>query len=288
VLFLVLTLALSGCDGGELGTEDNPIIMSFALPAENREIMAGGEKVAQAISGETGLTIQVTSGVDYAAVREAMGAGQVHIGWLDAFNYILANEEHGVAVALVTERMGATSYRGQLNVHVGSGIGSLQDLKGKVMCWVDPMTASGYIIPRITLQANGIDPDADFARTVEAGSHENVITQVYYGNCDVGATYVDARSSVEKEIADVKDVVIVLDTTAAVPNDSISFGKDFPEDLRQEIVNALLAYAGTEEGRAALNAFYAIDGVRGAEDAIYDGFRAELGRSGVNVEELAK
>jgi phosphonate transport system substrate-binding protein len=285
---LILALALAGCDGGKLGTKDNPIIMSFALPAENREVMASAEEVAQAIAGETGLALQVTSGVDYAAVREAMGAGRAHMGWLNAFNYILANEEHGVEVALVTERMGATSYRGQFNVNAGSGIGSLQDLKGRVMCWVDPLTASGYIIPRITLLANGIDPDADFARTVEAGSHENVITQVYYGNCDVGTTYADARSSVEKEIADVKNVVIVLDTTSAVPNDSISFGNDFPEDLRQEIVNALLQYADTDEGRAALKTFYAIDGLGGAEDTIYDGFRAELIRAGVDVEELAQ
>ncbi len=82
----------------------------------------------------------------------------------------------GVDVGLVTERFGATTYVGQLNVRADSGITIAGDLKGKVMCWVDPNSTSGYIIPRIMLEANGIDPDTDFAKTVEAGSHNNVIT----------------------------------------------------------------------------------------------------------------
>ena len=129
---------------------------------------------------------------------------------------------------LVTERFGATFYNGQINVRADSGITSLEDLKGKVMCWVDPNSTSGYIIPRIMLAANGVDPDADFSQTVEAGSHDNVITQVYNGDCDAGATFADARSNVEENFPDVTEKVIVLATTSDIPNDSVSFTKDFP------------------------------------------------------------
>lgn len=271
-----------------LGTADNPIIMSFVPSGDTQEIVASGDKIAQLITDKTGLTIKANVGTDFAAVREAMGASQAHIGWLNTFNYILANEKYGIDVGLVTERFGSTTYTGQIIVRADSGITKLEDLKGKVMCWVDPNSTSGYIIPRIMLLANGINPDTDFSRTVEAGSHNNVVTQVYNGDCDAGAVYADARSSVEKDLTDVKEKVSVLATTTDIPNDNVSFIKDFPPEMRAKIVAALLEIAASDEGKEALNTLYSISGLQAAEDTFYDAFRADLSKAGINIEELAK
>ena len=82
-------------------------------------------------------------------------------------------------------------YKGQFIANVASGIKSFADLKGKTFCFVDPNSTSGYIIPRIILKANGIDPDKDFKAVQNAGSHDNVAIAVYKGDCDAGVTYVD-------------------------------------------------------------------------------------------------
>lgn len=288
-LIAIVVISLAGCQKAPaLGTEQNPIIMSFVPSGDTQEIIAGGEKLAQLLSEKTGLVIKVNVGTDFAAVREAMGAGKAHIGWLNTFNYVLAHEKYGVDVALVTVRFGSTSYKGQIIVRADSGIQSLQDLKGKVMCWVDPNSTSGYIIPRITLKANGIDPDADFAKTVEAGSHNNVVIAVYNGDCDAGATYSDARSSVEKDFPDVKEKVVVLATTSDIPNDNVSFIKGFPTDMREKIVQALLDIAATDEGKEALKTIYSIEGLKAADDSFYDAFRADLSKAGINIEDLVK
>lgn len=288
VIALLATLALVACGEPELGSEDNPIIMSFVPSGDTQDIIASGNELADMVSEMTGLNIEANVGTDFAAVREAMGAGQAHIGWLNTFNYVLANEKFGIDVGLVTERFGSTTYTGQIVVNADSGIESLDDLAGKVMCWVDPNSTSGYIIPRILLQASGIDPDTDFAQTIEAGSHNNVITQVYNGDCDAGATFVDARSSVEEELTDVNDRVLVLATTSDIPNDSVSFIQDFPPETRQQVVDALLEIASTEEGQEALNTLYSIAGLREADDAFYDIFRTDLSRAGIDIEELAE
>jgi phosphonate transport system substrate-binding protein len=288
VVVSVLALVLSGCGTPKLGTEDNPIIMSFVPSGDTQEIIASGDTLAQMITDKTGLIVQSNVGTDFAAVREAMGAGKAHIGWLNTFNYVLANEKYGVDVGLVTDRFGATTYVGQFNVRADSGITTLQDLKGKVMCWVDPNSTSGYIIPRIMLKANGIDPDTDFAQTVESGSHNNSITAVYNGDCDVGVSYADARSSIEDDFPDVKEVVVVLATTTEIPNDSVSFTKDFDPEMREQIVNALLEISASDEGKEALNNLYSIDALVAADDSFYDGFRADLSKAGMDIEELAK
>jgi phosphonate transport system substrate-binding protein len=288
ILISLMALVLVGCGEPKLGTEDNPIIMSFVPSGDTQEIIASGDQIAKMITDKTGLVVAANVGTDFAAVREAMGAGQAHIGWLNTFNYVLANEKYGVDVALVTERFGLTTYVGQFNVRADSGITTLDDLKGKVMCWVDPNSTSGYIIPRIMLKANGIDPDTDFSKTVEAGSHNNVITAVYNGDCDAGVSYADARSSIEADFPDVKEKVVVLTTTSEIPNDSVSFIKDFPADMRDQIVNALLEYAATDEGKEALNNLYSIAGLQKADDSFYDIFRADLSKAGMDIEDLAK
>jgi len=236
----------------------------------------------------TGLVVEIDVGTDYAATREAMGDGRAHIGWLNTFNYVLAHEKYGVDVALVTVRYGETSYVGQINVNAEAGIESLADLEGAVMCWVDPNSTSGYLIPLIILKADGFDPDRDFAKTVMAGSHSSVITQVYNGQCDVGATYNDARDSIAGDFPDVKDRVLILAYTPEIPNDCISFVADLPVDLRERIVGALLEIARTNEGRQTLEDLYSISGLQEADDSFYDAFRADLSKAGMDIEELVE
>jgi phosphonate transport system substrate-binding protein len=317
-LVVLLALALAACGGGattettvetpaaeveepaaeepaaeepaatDLGTEENPIVMSFVPSGDTQDIIASGDTLAMMLTEQTGLVVQSNVGTDFSSVREAMCANQAHIGWLNTFNYVLANEQCGVDAALATSRFDATTYAGQIIVHADSGIETLADLEGKVMCWVDPASTSGYIIPRIMLAAEGIDPDTAFSETIEAGSHNNVVTAVYNGDCDAGATFSDARTGIEEEFPDVLEKVVVLATTSDIPNDSVSFIADFPTEMRATIVAALLDIAGSPEGQEALNTLYNIEGLIESDDSFYDVFRADLSRAGINIEDLAQ
>lgn len=289
LVLLAISALLVACGGeADLGTEENPIVMSFVPSGDTEEIVASGDQLAQMITERTDLVVDANVGTDFAAVREAMGAEQAHIGWLNTFNYVLANEQYNVDVGLVTERFGSSTYIGQIIVRADSGIETLQDLNGKVMCWVDPNSTSGYIIPRIMLAAEGVDPETAFANEIEAGSHPNVVISVYNGDCDAGATFSDARSNVEEDFPDVMEQVVVLAETTAIPNDSVAFIEEFPEETRAEVVSALLDIAGTEEGAAALEQLYSISGLVEADDSFYDEFRADLSRAGIDIEELAQ
>ncbi|HSJ55024.1 MAG TPA: phosphate/phosphite/phosphonate ABC transporter substrate-binding protein, partial [Anaerolineae bacterium] len=64
--------------------------------------------------------------------------------------------------------------------------------------------------------------------------------------------------------------------------------EEFPAEMRQQIVDALLAFSETEEGAAALESLYSISGLQEAEDSFYDEFRADLSRAGIDIEELAE
>ncbi len=290
-LALIATLVvLAGCKPAEpaLGTEGNPIVLAFVPSGEAPEIIASAETVADLLSEKTGYVIEGSVATSYSAVIEAMGAGKAHVGTLATFAYLLANEKYGVDVALVSVRYGSPYYKGQIIVGADTGITKIEDLAGKTMCWVDAASTSGYIIPRIMLKAAGVDPDTDLAQQIEAGSHPNVVLAVYSGDCDAGATYIDARGTIEDENPDVNEKVVVIAESDEIPNDGLQFIKDFPADMREEIVNAFLEIMATEEGAEAMGAAYGWDEVAEKDDSFYDPFRATLEAAGVSVEELAE
>ncbi|MDQ4075213.1 MAG: phosphate/phosphite/phosphonate ABC transporter substrate-binding protein [Chloroflexota bacterium] len=270
---------------GTLGTAENPVVMSFVPSGETQEILASGEEIATMIEERTGLEVEANVATSYAAVVEAMCAGNADVGWLNTFSYILANERCGVDVSLATVRFGEPFYTGQIVANADAGIETLEDIAGNTICWVDPLSTSGYIIPRVMVAAAGVDPDQ--LESQFAGSHPNVITAVYGGDCAAGATYVDARTAVEEEFPDVMEQVIIVAESPPIPNDTVAFSPDVPEDVRESVVSALLEVAETEEGVAALESVYEIEGFQEVDDSFYDEFRTELDASGISIEELA-
>jgi len=297
ILIAALTLmvvgtmvALSACGPGEpeLGSEDNPIIWSFVPSGETEQVATGAQQVADLLNDETGLYFETNVATEYAGVIEAMCADppKAQMGSLATFAYVLANERCDVEAELVALRFGSPTYNGQLITQADSGIDGIEDLEGKTFCRPDPLSTSGWIIPSLSMRAEGINPQEDLAEIVDAGSHDAVVAAVYNGDCDAGATYVDARGTLEEEQPDVMEKVVVFHVTADIPNDGVQFAPDFDEEVKEEIVNGLLAISETEEGQEALDTAYSWAGLERHGDEFYDPFRQVLQASGVSIEDL--
>ncbi len=65
------------------------------------------------------------------------------------------------------------------------------------------------------------------------------------GQLACGADYIvrDARRNIREEQPDVIQNVKIFAVSDPIPNDGVAFGPDFPADLRQQIVDAMLAFA---------------------------------------------
>jgi phosphonate transport system substrate-binding protein len=138
----------------------------------------------------------------------------------------------------------------------------------------------------LTMRAAGITPEEDLAEIVDAGSHDAVVAAVYDGTCDGGATYVDARGRIEEDHPDVMEQVVIIEETEDIPNDGVQFIPTMPAELRDQIVQGLLAIAETEEGQEALDTAYQWAGLEEHDDTFYDPFRQVLQAAGLNVEDL--
>ncbi len=224
----------------ELGTADNPVIWILTPSQDTEVVLAGAEAIAQHIEDETGIVIRSVVATDFTAQVEAICSGEAQMAAINTFGYVRAAERGCVDAALASERFGATTYAGQIITQAGSDITSIADVAGKTFCRPDPGSTSGWVIPSLLMYEAGIDPEADLAEIVDAGGHDGVVVAVYNGDCDAGSTFEDARGLVEDDFADVLEKVVVVQTTAPIPNDSVAFRPDFSAEMRDQIVAALL------------------------------------------------
>jgi phosphonate transport system substrate-binding protein len=77
--------------------------------------------------------------------------------------------------------------------------------------------------------------------------------------------------------------VVVFAYGPEIPNDGWAVSGDLPDDLKEQIKQALLDYAATEEGQATLEAIYEITGLVEADQEafqIVEDAAAELGVEG--------
>lgn len=285
---IVATLAFASgeSEAAALGTEQNPIIWSFVPSGDTQEIIAGGEAVADMIYDKTGIVVDISVATEYAGVIEALSTDppSAHMASLATFAYIVA-AERGVAEAqLVAVRFGSPTYNGQIIARTDSGINTVADLEGKTFARPDGFSTSGWIIPSITMRAEGVDPDEDLEEIVDAGAHPAVVAAVYNGDVDAGATYVDARGTIEEDNPDVMEVVKVVTVSQDIPNDGVQFHPSVPDEMRQEIIEALLEIA--EENPDALDDAYSWTGLVERDDAFYDPFRQTLQAAGVDPQQF--
>lgn len=288
VLVAALAMILAACSPKEaaLGTEENPIVWVLVPSQDTEAVLTGAEDIAQAIEDQTGLIVTPLVTTDFTGAVEAMCNGEAHIGALNTFNYVLASARGCAEVGVTSVRYGSTFYTGQIVVGADTGITSVADLAGKTFCRPDPTSTSGWVIPSIAMQAEGIDPETDLAEIVDAGGHDAVIISVYNGDCEAGSTFVDARGNVEEDFADVMDEVLVIAESAPIPNDNISFHPDMSDEQVESLVGVFMDLASTEEGLEILNSVYSWSGMEIVDDSFYDGFRQQLEAAGVNIEDL--
>jgi len=302
-----LTDAPAAPAAGALGAADNPIVITFVPSGDTGKIAKAGGAIADCLGQMTGLAFKEEVGTSFAASIEAMGAEKAQVGFLNTFSALLGQSKYGIFPAMLAIRNYSTNavdpdaalkgqpepfYKGQFIASVASGIKSFADLKGKTFCFVDPNSTSGYIIPRIVLKANGIDPDKDFKATQNAGSHNNVAIAVYKGDCDAGVTYIDVLTDTSANLAaqypDIATKVVAFADTDRIPNDGMQFIKSLDPKLQAVIVEGMLAMVADPGGKAVLKSLYNYDNLVQVKPDEYDAFLAVLKAAGVDPASLVK
>ena len=145
-------------------------------------------------------------------------------------------------------RGGQAAYHAALFTRHASPVETLADLRGRRAAWVDAESAAGYLLPRLKLRAEGLDPGTLFGKESFLGTHARVAVAVLAGDADVGATYLSLDPRTQRPVsagwlnagAGINGALI-LATVGPIPSDTIVFSRRIPAGERAEIVDKVRA-----------------------------------------------
>jgi len=78
--------------------------MLFVPSVEQGTLVRRGDELARFVRADSGLTLRSQVPTSYAAVIQALGAGQADVAWVPAFAYVLANARYGAEARLQVVR----------------------------------------------------------------------------------------------------------------------------------------------------------------------------------------
>lgn len=291
----IWAIVLSSCvqNTAELGSEKNPIKFFFVPSTDAKLIDDKSKYIKKELEARTGYKFAISMPASFIAVVEAFGTNKADVAALNTFGYILARQKYGAQAWLTIIRYGSSSYEGQIIARADSKINSIEDLNGKKFAYVDPASASGYLLPAKLFKDKNIKP----AQTVFAQKHDNVVSMVYQKQVDAGAAFYapkedgqlqDARRLVLKAYPDVESKIKIVQLTDSIPNDPIIFRKDMPEAIREKIITGILDMMKTPEGADAFKTMYGVTAFQRCTDKDYAKVDAMLLDLGIKPQDMIK
>lgn len=272
----IVLLIVTGCQfkPQAVGTAANPIKFYVVPSVDNQVLLQNSQVLKDYLEKNTPYKFKFIIPESFAAVVEAFGTKKADIAVINTYGYYLAHRRFLVDARLTIIRNGSATYQSQFLARANSNIRSLKDLNGKKVAFVDPGSASGYVLPLRLLQRQNIKPK----EIVFAATHDSVVTMIYEGKVDAGATYYsppqngkleDARRLLKNQHPDIEKKIKIIELSDPIPNDPIVFRRDLPEEIKEKIINILLQFAATSDGQKALNLMFGATNFKKSSDEDY-------------------
>jgi serine/threonine protein kinase len=174
----------------------------------------------------------------YAELKFEVEAGRVQIVWAPPLVAIDLEDAGLASIELCCTRGGQVCYFAAIFTRPASHLEKLEDLRGCHAAWVDADSSAGYLLPRLRLVAEGLDPDTLFGRESFLGTHAGVARAVLKGEADVGATYLLLDGATERplsagwlEAGAGINSAFLLATAGPIPSDAIVLSSRLPAEL---------------------------------------------------------
>lgn len=173
--------------------------------------------------------------LSYEELMDSIRTKSVDIAWLPPIvRYTLERDGH-VKSLLSSERTDRTLFHSVLVCGSKAKIESLDKLEAVRAAWVDPWSASGYVMPRLFMHEAKIDPARAFESEKFMGSHDAAVRRVLGGYADITATYanLDADGHIVsagwKSIPEAMGKLRLLTVVGVIPADSIATRAELEE-----------------------------------------------------------
>ncbi len=283
--------------GPRIGSFNRPIVLAITPSAEVQRLTTTGNAIASALGQATGLAWKVQVPTSYAAQIEAVCSGQVDVAFIAPLQMTLLLDKGCGTPILAALRNDEScklspTYNSQILVRADSGITDINGLKGKKFAFVDAISTSGSLFPKLLVKSKtGQDPATFFSGTINAGGHPQAVLALYNGQVDGAASFGDARlksvcgtpEPAAGMPADILTKTKIIDKAGPIPNDGIAVAKALPADIVTQVKKALVDYSKTDAGKKNYKDLFSWDGLQEVEGSFYNSVRDAAKLGGIDV-----
>ncbi len=251
-----------------------PIRLGITRYLPKNQLVNEHRNLVQYLSHRLKRKVELIVHEDYIDLSAQLTSGSLDVAALSAYAYVKAKRlQPNLHLIATHQTESGTSYEGYIVSKAETGIRSLEDLKGKVFCYVSPTSTSGYLFPRAVFRQHKIDPDRGFKATRFTGDHLAALKALESGACDGAAVFAGIFFEAKKHGMPPEKFTI-LAATARIPYDAYCVPPTFSSDMTQKISKALLALVpGSDLAKKILGEKSRIIGFVEARDSDYDPVR---------------
>ena len=142
-----------------------------------REALENYRIFADYLQKKIGRPVQLVQRQSYQDINDLVRDGGVDVAFICSGAYVEGKKDH-LELLAVPEVNGTATYQSYIIVNAISKFYSLQDLKGQVFGFTDPISFSGTIAPTFMVSQLGTNTANFFSRVVYTYSHDNSINAV--------------------------------------------------------------------------------------------------------------
>jgi phosphonate transport system substrate-binding protein len=195
------------------------------------------------LEAETGKSVVFFPVQNNAAQIEAMRSGRLHIsGFNTGSNPLAVNCAGFRPFTIMASKDGHFGYEMEIITYPGSGISSVEDIKGKQLAFSSPTSNSGFKAPSAILKGDyGMIAEQDF-EPVFSGKHDNTILGVANKDYMAGAVANSVmQRMIEREVIK-PDQVVSIYKSQTFPTTGFGVVYNLKPELQEKIRNAFFNF----------------------------------------------
>ena len=199
------------------------------------------------LAKELGVNFDLVATTDWAGMAVAMGSGQLDVGWMGPWGYIIANSATNCQALATVKYDDKPIYYAIIIARPDFEVKNFpDDSRGHSISFADVGSTSGWLIPSYYCkEVWKIDPKT-FWKYTDGATHAANEIAVSSGQVDMATDFDRNRNTMIASGKVKEDFNKIIWTSAPLPNDAIAVAANAPTDLAAQAQKVLTSISGDE------------------------------------------
>ncbi|MFZ0054878.1 MAG: phosphate/phosphite/phosphonate ABC transporter substrate-binding protein [Pseudolabrys sp.] len=199
------------------------------------------------LAKELGVNFDLVATTDWAGMAVAMGSGQLDVGWMGPWGYIIANSATNCQALATVKYDDKPIYYAIIIARPDFEVKNFpDDSRGHSISFADVGSTSGWLIPSYYCkEVWKIDPKT-FWKYTDGATHAANEIAVSSGQVDMATDFDRNRNTMIASGKVKEDSNKIIWTSAPLPNDAIAVAANAPTDLAAQVQKVLTSISGDE------------------------------------------